>query len=124
MSTGEIVVKRRNVLQDAVRSYTVFIDDKPVGKMWAFQTKSFEVSSGAHQLQLKIVHTGKSCSDIFPVEVAPEGRYVFRTHSRGLLNALKLPFALPGGAAALANDRKLESRFYEGPWIRLRQEEQ
>ena len=32
-----------NVLQDVVRSYTVFIDGVAVGKMWAFQTKSFGV---------------------------------------------------------------------------------
>lgn len=119
---GCIVVKRRNVLQDAARSYTVFIDGSPVGRMWAFQTKSFEVAPGTHSLQLKIFDTGRSCSDIFQVDVVPAGRLVFRTHFRGLRNLLTLPLALPAGGAALAQGKELKSKYYEWPWIRIRQE--
>jgi hypothetical protein len=119
---GCIVVKRRNIVQDTGRSYTVFIDGSAVGKIWAMQTKSFEVTPGIHSLQLKIVNTGRSCSDIFQVDVAPAGQLVFRTHFRGLKNFLTLPLAMPAGRAALARGEKLESRYYEWPWIRMRQE--
>jgi len=117
-----IVIKRRNVLQDAVRSYTVFIDGAAVGKMWAFQTKGFPVSPGPHELQLKIVNTGRSCSDVFKIDAKPGNRFVFRTHFRGLKNSLTLPFALPAGARALARDEQLQSKYYEWPWIRMRLE--
>jgi hypothetical protein len=120
---GYIVVKRRNVIQDAVRSYTVFIDDQAVGTLWAFQTKTFPVSPGRHALQLNIIHTGRSCSDVVWVDVAPGSRHVFRTHSRGVKNFITLPLAVPDGAAALARGEKLESKHYQWPWIRMRPEE-
>ena len=31
-----------------------------------------------------------------------------------------LPFAIPAGADALAKGEKLESKYYEWPWIRMR----
>ena len=120
---GSVVIKRRNILQDVVRSYAVFIDEAVVGKMWAFQTKVFTVAPGPHELQLKIVNTGKSCSEVFKIDVGPGDRLVFRTHARGLMNALKLPFALGAGAKALAKDERLHSKYYEWPWIRMRLEE-
>lgn len=116
---GYIVVKRRNVLQDVVRSYTVFIDGVAVGKMWAFQTKSFGVVPGRHELQLKIVHTGRSCSDVFRVDATPGSRLVFQTHFRGVKNYLPLPLVSLLGAVALARGKKLESKHYEWPWIRM-----
>ena len=79
---GSVVIKRRNILQDVVRSYAVFIDGVIVGKIWAFQTKVFTVVLGPHELQLKIVNTGKSCSDVFKINVSPGNRLVFRTHAR------------------------------------------
>ena len=120
---GSVVIKRRNILQDVVRSYAVFIDGVIVGKIWAFQTKVFTVVLGPHELQLKIVNTGKSCSDVFKIDVSPGNRLVFRTHARGLKNALMLPFALPAGAKALTRDEKLESKYYEWPWIRMKLED-
>jgi hypothetical protein len=116
---GHIVVKRRNVLQDVVRSYTVFIDDVAAGKTWAFQTKSFEVVPGRHELQLKIVNTGRACSDVFRVDVTPGSRFVFQTHFRGVKNYLTLALAVLPGAAALARGEKLESKYYKWPWIRM-----
>ena len=98
-------------------SYAVSIDGVVVGKIWAFQTKVFTVVPGPHELQLKIVNTGKSCSDVFKIDVSPGNRLVFRTHARGLKNALMLPFALPAGAKALTRDETLESKYYEWPWI-------
>ena len=86
-----------------------------VGKIWAFQTKVFTVVPGPHELQLKIVNTGKSCSDVFKIDVSPGNRLVFRTHARGLKNALMLPFALPAGAKALTRDENLKVRITSGP---------
>ncbi len=120
---GSVVIKRRNILQDVVRSYAVFIDGVLVGKIWAFQTKEFTVVPGPHDLQLKIVNTGKSCSDVFKINVSPGIHLGFRTHARGLKNALTLPFALPAGAKALARDEQLQSKYYEWPWIRMKLED-
>ena len=120
---GSIVIKRRNILQDAVRSYSVFIDGVVVGKIWAFQTKVFTVVPGHHELQLKIVNTGKSWSDVFRIDVVPGTHLVFRTHARGLKNALMFPFAVLAGAKALARHEQLESKYYERPWIRMKLED-
>jgi hypothetical protein len=122
-NVGSIVIKRRNILQDVVRSYAVFIDGGAIGKIWAFQTKVLTVAPGPHELQLKIINTGRSCSDVFKIDVSPGNRLVFRTHARGLKNALMLPFALPAGAKALARDEQLQSKYYEWPWIRLKLED-
>ena len=116
---GYIVIKRRYLLQDAARSYTVFIDGEPLGKMWALQMKSFTVVPGHHELQLKIVGAGRSCSDVFKVDVSPTSWLVFRTHSRGLKNFLMLPFAMPAGIVAQVRGEQLKSRHYEWPWIRM-----
>jgi hypothetical protein len=94
-----------------------------VGRIWAFQTKAFTVAPGPHELQLKIINTGKSCSDVFKIDVNPGSRLVFRTHARGLRNILTLPFALRAGAEALARDERLQSKYYEWPWIRMKLED-
>jgi len=120
---GRIVIRRRNVFQDTARSYTVFIDEVVVGKIWAFQTKVFTVTPGSHELQLKIVNTGRSCSDVFQIEVAPKGTLVFKTHFRGLKNTLMLPLAMPEARRAFARGEQLHSKYYEWPWIRMRLEE-
>ena len=120
---GSVVIKRRNIVQDAVRSYAVFIDGVIVGKIWAFQTKVFIVVPGPHELQLKIINTGKSCSEVFKIEVKPGSRLVFRTHARGLKNILSLPLALRARSEALARDEKLQSKYYEWPWIRMKLED-
>jgi hypothetical protein len=118
---GCIVVKRRNIVHDVVRSYTVFVDDQAVGKMWAFQTKAFSAPPGPHVLQLKIT-SGRSCSDVFQVDVPPGERLVFRTHFRGLKNFLTLPLSMSDGAAARASGAEMKSKYYEWPWIRIRLE--
>jgi hypothetical protein len=123
VEAGSVVIRRRNIVQDAVRSYAVFIDGVIVGKIWAFQTKVFTVVPGPHELQLKIINTGKSCSAVFKIDVNSGSRLVFRTHARGLKNILMLPFALRAGAEALAKDEKLQSKRYEWPWIRMRLED-
>jgi hypothetical protein len=120
---GSIVIKRRNILQDAVRSYAIFIDGVVVGKIWAVQTKVFTVVPGPHELQLKIIDTGKSCSDMFKLDVRPGNRLIFGTHARGLKSALMLPLALSAGAKAMAADERLRSKYYEWPWIRMKLED-
>lgn len=112
-----MVIKRRNLIQDAVRSYTVFIGDAAVGKMWAFQTKTFAVSPGHHDVQLRIINIGRSCSDVFRVKVTPGGRIVLRTQSRGVKKALTYPLLILQGGSALARGQKIESKY--GPWIRM-----
>lgn len=117
---GSIVIMRRSAVQDVARSHNVFINGIAVGKMWAFPTRSFMVAPGCHDLQLKFVDTGWSCSDVFWVDVAPGSKFVLRTHFRGLKDWLTIPFTMPEGTAALARGEKLESNYYECPWIRIR----
>jgi hypothetical protein len=120
---GSITIRRRNLVQDVVRSYTVFIDNTPVGKMWAFQTKTFAVAPGRHEVQLKIINTGRSCSDVFLVMVKPGDHIVFRTHSRGVKNVLTLPLTMPAGVKALRRHERIDSRYYQWPWIRMARED-
>ncbi|WP_316783201.1 aldo-keto reductase family protein [Streptomyces sasae] len=52
---GTVVLSRvRGSCRDALRGYAVLIDDTQVGSIGRGQTLRFEVSPGAHRLQLKI----------------------------------------------------------------------
>ena len=69
------------------------------------------------------ITTGRSSSDDIGLDVAAGEQWVVRTVRRGgLLSFLKLPLAMPEGATALAQDRQINSRFYESPWIHVRVE--
>jgi hypothetical protein len=69
--TATLVVKRRTLIQDLVRSYTVTVDGQPVGKLWQFQTGRYEVSVGPHTTRLAIVETGTSASNVLTFDAAP-----------------------------------------------------
>lgn len=118
--TGPIlVIQRRTWMQDAVRFYRVLVDDKAVGSVGPLQTKSFPLSPGKHQLRLQIGN-GRACSADIDFDLRAGQRCVVRTIRRGGLKSfLKLPLSLPEGAAALAQDRPIQSRYYEGPWIHV-----
>jgi hypothetical protein len=114
-----IVIKRRTWIQDLVRKYTVFLDGSPVDKLWAFQTGKYQVTPGTHRIRLGIIGTGTASSADVDVNVGPGDTVVLRTTGRGAANILKLPFALPAGAAAQMSGRPIKSRYYQGPWIVL-----
>jgi hypothetical protein len=118
-STAKIVVERRTWLQDAVRSYRVFVDGETVGRIWALQTKSFSITPGKHTFQLRIVATGRSCSEEIEVDLAAGQTVYVRTVGRGFSENALLPFAMPAGAKALATGQEIQSRYYRGPWIHL-----
>lgn len=103
-----ISVVRRPALQDAVRSYTVFIDDSPVGKIGAFRQARFPVAPGHHTLQLRIVGTGTSESAAFSLEVAPGETKVFRTRKLGWKTFSLAPLGI-----------LFPDRFAPRPWIQL-----
>jgi hypothetical protein len=105
---GVLRVVRRVALQDAVRSYTVFIDDNPRGKIWAFRTGDFPVSPGHHTLQLRIVGTGVSESAKFDVDVAAGQTRVFRQKKLGWKKFYMAPLGI-----------FFPDRFAPRPWIQL-----
>ena len=118
--SGVIVVQRRTLLQDAVRSYMVFVDRAPVGKIWAFQTKQYHVTPGIHTARLAIINTGTASSDDVEVTVPEGGKVILRSINRGVLSILMLPLSQWAGSRALATHTPIKSRFYKGPWIHLR----
>lgn len=127
METGSgagsrIVIKRRTVVQDLVRSYTVFIDGKPAGKLWAFQTGRYDVAPGKHTVRLAIVGTGTAASANIEIRTSEQAETVLRTVGRGVANFLKLPLSLPAGVKAQLTGEPIDSRFYKGPWINLQLE--
>jgi hypothetical protein len=117
-----VVIKRRTILQDLVRSYTVFVDSVPVGKLWAFQTGRYAVTPAMHRVRLAIVNTGTAASADVDVDVPVGETRVLRTEGRGLANLIKLPFSLPAGARAQITGEPIKSRYYKGPWINLKLE--
>jgi hypothetical protein len=46
VANGIIIIKRETSVQDAIRSYAIFIDGKRQGRIWASKTRRFEVSEG------------------------------------------------------------------------------
>ena len=117
-----IVVKRRTIIQDLVRSYTVFIDGTDRGKVWAFQSKRFDVQPGDHSLRLAIIRTGTASSDDLKLSIAPGQTLTVRTHGRGLKNLIVLPIILGPGAAAQRRSEPLDHPRYDRPWIKTRVE--
>ena len=118
--TSILTIQRRTWLQDAVRVYRVIVDDEIIGKIGPLQAKSFELVPGKHSIRLAMPTTGRSSSATIPLDMKAGTTYVIRTVRRGGFGSfLKLPFALPEGGRALAEDRPIQSRFYEGPWIHV-----
>lgn len=95
---GGIAISRRNLWQDAVRSYTVFIDDRPVGTVAPWQTQQFEANPGRHTVRLR-VGSGYSSSGDVPVDVRAGHVETLRTWSR----ARRLPFSWKGILTLLLN---------------------
>ena len=116
---GTITVARRTVVQDAVRRYTVFIDEQPVGYLSAFQTGRYEVSPGVHRVRLAMPNTGTASSDNVAVEVPAGGVRSLRTRGRGFKSFITLPIATVAALRDRAQGRPLESRWYKRPWINL-----
>jgi hypothetical protein len=116
---GEVTIARRTVTQDLVRRYTVFIDEKPAGYLWAFQTGRYEVSPGPHQVRLAMPKTGRASSDEVPVDVAPGGAQKLRTRGRGFRDLITLPIATVISTFDRSRGRPFETRWYKRPWIIL-----
>lgn len=114
------MIKRRTWIQDAVRVYKVIVDDAVIGKIGPFQTKRFPISAGKHAIRLAMPTTGRSTSATVDVDLKAGQQCIVTTVRRGgLTSFMKLPLALPEGAQALAEDRTIQSKYYEGPWIHV-----
>jgi hypothetical protein len=121
--TATLIVKRRTWIQDAVRAHKVIIDDNVIGAIGPFRTKSFAIPPGKHRLRLAMPSTGRASSATIELDLKAGQQCLVRTVRRGgLMSFIKLPLALPEGAGALADDRPIRSRYYEGPWIHVRVE--
>jgi hypothetical protein len=112
-----VVVKRRTILQDVARSYSVFIDGQIVGELWPFQTGRYRVTPGSHTVRSAIINTGTSSSDALKIEATVGSTTIIQTKSRGIVANLMTPFAIPAGVKALSTGDKISSVFYEPPWI-------
>jgi hypothetical protein len=101
-------VIRRAALQDAVRSYTVLVDDDPVGKIGPFGSGDFPVSPGHHTLQLRLPGTGDSGSAKLDVDVLDGQVRIFHTKKLGWKKFWITPLAI-----------FFPDRFAPRPWIEL-----
>lgn len=101
-------IRRRPTIQDLVRRYVVFIDGVASGSIWPCRSRSFCLSSGRHEVQLRIVRTGSSQSDEVKVDVKPGQVLKMRTGSISAKQFVQLPLALQN-----------PDRFAPRPWIRL-----
>jgi hypothetical protein len=93
-----IAISRRNLIQDAVRRYTVFIDDKAVGTIPPLRSRRFVVPPGHHVVRLT-VGSGPSSSDEVPVDVEMGRIARLRTWAR----QRRLPFSIKGVLTFLVN---------------------
>ena len=71
---GFIVIRRRTLLQDAVRRHVVLIDGKRVAKLWDLQTGRYPVTPGTHTVRLAPREAidwevGRTSSDVIEVDV-------------------------------------------------------
>jgi len=112
---GTIEVARRSVLQDNVRRYLVFIDEAPIGVLWAFRTGRYRVPAGRHSVRLSI-SLSSARSATLVVDVPPGGVRRLRTRGRGARNVARLPVDMVNTQFALAKGAPFPDR---GPWIVL-----
>lgn len=99
-----IEVARRTVLQMNARRFLVFIDDAPVGTLWAFQTGRYFVQPGRHQVRLSISGSMAE-SNVVNVDVPPGSVRRLRTRGRNLANSLKWPVTMMNAAQGKAGDQ-------------------
>jgi hypothetical protein len=72
VSTGSwIWVSRRNLIQDFRRTYVVFIDGNPVGRVAPYRTGRFEVSPGWHRVWARLPKSGVACIGDVVLNVTP-----------------------------------------------------
>jgi hypothetical protein len=115
-----LVIARRTWIQDAVRVYKVILDDVVIGSIGPLRTKSFSLSPGKHRLRLAI-GTSRSSSATIELDLRPGQQCTVRTVRRGgFASFQKLPLAIPAGIQSQADDRPIESQYYEGPWIHVK----
>ena len=69
----ELTRNNKNGWDDGARAYLVYIDGKKAGEIREGETKQFDVSEGAHTLQLKI----DWCSSPVLEFTAKEGKTVY-----------------------------------------------
>jgi len=112
---GVIEVSRRTLIVDLVRPYLVFIDDAPVGRLWARQTRRYTVRPGRHIVRLCVQASTADSGDVV-VEVAPASLRRLRTRRKGLGTLLSMPGIMLQQAAAPG------SELPGGPWIVLSQD--
>jgi hypothetical protein len=93
-----IAISRRNLIQDLVRTYAVFIDERQVGTVSPWRTRRFVVDPGQHVVRLR-VGSRYSSSDEVPVDVPVGQVETLRTWSR----LRRLPFSLNGFVTVLVN---------------------
>ena len=122
MANGSIVIRRETSVQDAIRSYAVFIDGDRHGRIWASGTKRFDVPEGQHTVLLRIM-TGSASSDEIRINVASGQESVIRTTDRSIGSLVKAPLAIPAGMKAQVTGRPIQSRVYSPPWIHVIVEE-
>jgi hypothetical protein len=122
VANGIIVIKRETSVQDAIRSYAIFIDGKRQGRIWASKTRRFEVSEGQHSVLLRIM-TGSASSNELQIEVLPGQESIIRTTDRSIGSLIKAPLAIPAGMKAQATGQPIKSSVYSPPWIHVMVEE-
>lgn len=110
---GLIVVARRTLLVDLMRRYLVFIDDAPVGQLWARQTGRYAVRPGRHTVRL-CMQASTADSEEVAVEVTAGAVVRLRTLGKGLGTLLRVPGMMVQQAAAPG------SELPHSPWIVLR----
>jgi hypothetical protein len=121
-ANGFIVIKRETSVQDAIRSYAIFIDGKRHGRIWASRTRRIEVSEGQHSVLLRIM-TGSASSNELQIEVLSEQESIVRTTDRSIGSLIKAPLAIPAGMKAQATGQPIKSSVYSPPWIHVIVEE-
>jgi hypothetical protein len=94
VGASTITVARRTVFQDLLRSYTVVIDDRPRGTLWAFRSGDYEVTPGPHRVHLGMGrHPQKSSSAEIEVEVTAGKSIQLHTTGHGARRWLKYAFS-------------------------------
>lgn len=114
-ATGVIEVARRTLLVDLIRRYLVFIDDIPVGQLWARQTGRYPVRPGRHIVRLCVQGATADSGDVV-IDVAPGAVRRLRTQGKGLGALLSMPGIMVQQAAAPG------SEVPNSPWIVLIQD--
>ena len=75
---ARIAIVRRSIVKDTLRTYSIHVDGVRVGRLWPFQTGRYDVTSGRHDISVRIGSRAGAGAPLASVDVTAGQTKAFR----------------------------------------------